>query len=387
MAGIDISKKKKIGFVCSGGAVKAAAFHVGVASSLEYLGFRFNGGWGAKNSPELYSFDPSKTIQVYVGSSAGCLVTTYLAQGGGMKELEAIFNSGPKDNDDMPLIKYWEMVAPRFKTATNLFGPENFILNLLKMKKIQSPFSTDGIVRYFDNNIIHTNKFSEIHADLCIVGTDVNTGRKLVFSKYQSAPKDRFAEYRNDVSVTDACAASMSLPPIYQPYPIQLDGVKRDIYDGEIKEPLNVHIASDLDCDLIISSYTHQPVRMSARKGSLSEKGIQAITLQAIYHMIERKIQSARGYRREEKQLVDVVKDFFDKHHLGKDLLDTLVEELEARMTFKSHIDYIYIHPKPSDFEMFSLPHFSLNRRKMERIVKKGFLAGYSVLRGLMQDS
>ncbi|NDD92084.1 hypothetical protein EBZ37_08370, partial [bacterium] len=38
---IQIGSKRKIAFVCSGGATKAGAFHLGVALALQEQGFRF----------------------------------------------------------------------------------------------------------------------------------------------------------------------------------------------------------------------------------------------------------------------------------------------------------------------------------------------------------
>src|SRR5262249_49599443 len=121
-------------------------------------------------------------------------------------------------------------------------------------------------------------------------------------------------------------------------------------------------------------------------KGTLADKGIQQITLQAIYQVIEQKIQSSRGYRTKEKALIDQVRKFFKEKELPLELCEELVEELEARMSYKSNVDYIYIRPKAGDYDMFSYPHFSLQRNKTEKIVRTGFMAGIAGLRGLRLD-
>src|ERR1700746_1439876 len=80
-----IGPKKKIAFVCSGGAAKAGAFHLGVALALQEQGFRFVGG------PTDAPVEPGPMdIATYVGSSAGSIITTYLAAG---YSLDNIFNS------------------------------------------------------------------------------------------------------------------------------------------------------------------------------------------------------------------------------------------------------------------------------------------------------
>lgn len=375
MVPIDLKQKKKIGLVCSGGAVKAAAFHVGVAMALERRGFSFVGGiLGEQKNNEVRTNDNSHLIQTYVGSSAGSLVSTFLAQGGKLKDLESsFFENSPAGS--IPAMKYWEMIFPRVKGKNDFLSPDNFIFRMFKLKTFQSPFSTHGISRYLKNYVIKSDKFSDLEADLFVVATEVNQSRKTIFGKYLAAPTVPYTEYRNDVAISDACAASMAFPPLYHPYSIQIEGQKRDYFDGEIREPLSSHIARDVGCDLIICSYTHQPLRMHASQGSLADKGIQEVFLQAIYQSIEQKIQVSRGYRDKEKGLIDQVRKFFIRENLSKDLCEKLIEELQARMTYKANVDYIYIRPRPSDYEMFSLPHFSLNKTITEKIARKGFLA------------
>ena len=72
---IKIGPKKKIAFVCSGGATKAGAFHLGVALALQEQGFKFLGGTRA--STEIHSTPDPMEISTYVGSSAGSIISTY----------------------------------------------------------------------------------------------------------------------------------------------------------------------------------------------------------------------------------------------------------------------------------------------------------------------
>jgi len=384
MPSIDISSKKKIALVCSGGAVKAAAFHAGVVMALQDAGFRFLGGTREDNDETVIQ-DPKRLIRVYVGSSAGSLMSTFLAQGGKIKDILAGFMREPSAQG-IPGLKYWEMLYPRVRSKSEMFSFDNFILSMFRNKSIQSPFSTHGIAKYLSSHVIKTEKFSELEADLFIVATELNQPKKVVFGKYCSAPFDPHLEYRNDVAISDACAGSMAIPPIYHPYSIQINGEKREYFDGEIREPLSSHIARDIGCDLIICSYTHQPARVALEKGSIADRGVQEIALQAIYQMIEQKIQLSRGTRRREKGLIDSVRKFFKEKELPESLCEELIEELEARMTYKSNVDYLYIRPRPTDYEMFLLPHFSLGRKHTERIVKKGYLSAATSLRSLKTE-
>lgn len=382
---LKLSQKKKVAFVCSGGAVKAAAFHVGVALALEQKGFRFLGGTSEGRSEEG-PYNPSKTVQTYVGSSAGSLVATFLAQGGKLKDLVASFRENP-NSEGVPDIKYWEMLFPRIRSPLELLSFDNFFFNMIRKAKVQSPFGTEGIARYLRNHIIQTDRFSELEADLFVVATELHQSKKVVFGKYKSAIREKFLEYRNDVGVCDAAAASMALPPIYHPYRIQVDGRERDYYDGEILEPLSNHVARDSGADLIICSYTHQPLNIPQGRMSQGEWGVHTVTLQALYQVIEQKIIRSRGARLKERALLDYVRKFFKENNLDAKLGDELIGKLEARMSYKSDVDYVYIHPRPTDIEMFALPSFSLNRRKTEGIVRRGFVAGLSALRHINMES
>ena len=120
---------------------------------------------------------------------------------------------------------------------------------------------------------------------------------------------------------------------------------------------------------------------------SLADKGVHQVTLQAIYQSIEEKIRSARGTRKREKALLDMIRKFFIEKGLSNELRDELAAMVEERMSYKENVDYIYIHPKPTDLEMFTMPHFSLKRNHTELIVKRGFSAGRYALKGFQDDS
>src|ERR1700739_2183148 len=118
---IRIGPKRKIAFVCSGGATKAGAFHLGVALALQEQGFRFYGGLQPADASKIRLPGPME-ISTYIGSSAGSIISTYLAAG---YSLENIFNSflsrrpdGPHDPIDtypkeLPKLTYQKMFKLR----------------------------------------------------------------------------------------------------------------------------------------------------------------------------------------------------------------------------------------------------------------------------------
>src|SRR5947209_5838787 len=91
--------------------------------------------------------------------------------------------------------------------------------NLFKWKwlKWSGLFSTSGIEKYLREDVLPSNDFQSLEPDLFIVATQLNHSRKVVFGKYKYTPEDKTTIYMNDVSVSNACAASTALPPIFAP--------------------------------------------------------------------------------------------------------------------------------------------------------------------------
>jgi predicted acylesterase/phospholipase RssA len=398
---ILIPKKKKIALICSGGAAKAGAFHLGALLALQEKGFKFKGGLKSENQENTrlsMSDSAGREISVYVGSSAGSLICTYLAAG---HSIETIIDSfigrqkKPSSLNQKPIkpFTYKNMFSLRKEilqnsllhsiqniSIKNFFGSftkttyENFFN--LKWLKISGFFSTQGIEKYVREEILTDNNFSSYESDLFIVATQLNHSRKVVFGKYNYSPPsdDNSVIYLNDVSISKAVAASTALPPIYAPYSIVHENGKRLYYfDGEIRDTLSTHVGFDAGADLIISSYTHQPYHYIREIGSLHEHGLPSILVQALYLLIERRIQAARFEKERAKAALEATYDFFKQNNLPEDLAYKLIDILERKLSYKKNVDYIYIHPKASDHQMFFGDNFNLNLKTMSEYVKIGF--------------
>src|SRR5690349_19145485 len=87
-----LSEKKRIALVLSGGGIKAAAFHLGVCLALREKGFSFAGG-SHEDVQMKYSND-RLTFKVYVGSSAGSVISTFLAAGYSIEAIIDAFERG-----------------------------------------------------------------------------------------------------------------------------------------------------------------------------------------------------------------------------------------------------------------------------------------------------
>lgn len=400
---IKIGPKKKISFVCSGGANKAGAFHLGVALALQEQGFKFCGGIA---TDRVQSTEPQPMeISTYVGSSAGSIIAAYLASG---YSLDNIFNSylGNKVSEEemrtytpklLPRMTYQKMFNFRqfltvdqigqlrqFRSALfHLFEGNWDALIELKWLKMTGIFSTSGIEQYMRTEVLPSNSFKHFIPDLFIIATQLNHSRKVVFgSKIFNPPaEDQTCLYDTDTLVSDACAASTALPLIFSPYGIKKGNQTIHYIDGEIRDTLSSHVAADAGADLIIASYTHQPYHFHTDIGSLTQYGISAIVIQSIYLLIEQKIKNHIYNREANRRAIDAVSKYCKSVDISEKHRHHICTLLESKLNYRSNVDYIYINPRPNDSKLFLAEHFSFSPKKMKEIVRSGFRAAIDTLR------
>ncbi len=398
---IQIGPKKKISFICSGGATKAGAFHLGVALALQERGFHFSGGLTVPGVAPRPS-EPME-ISTFVGSSAGSVISSYLAAG---YSLENIFNSfigrkptNPRDATPkiLPKLAYPTMLKLRpglareqlsqlalVKTITQAIIQGNFE-SILQLKWIKATglFTTAGLEQFLREEVLPSNRFQDYASDLFIVATQLNHSRKIVFGKYSFNPPahDLTCQYDNNVSISQACAASSSLPFVYSPYAIK-NNSGEDIHyvDGEIRDTLSTHVAIDAGCDLNFASYTHQPYHWQKEIGSLTSHGLPAIIIQSIYLVIQQKVDQYIHNKETQRSAINAVEKYCKQVGLAEEHTYRILGILESELHHRRDVDTIYFHPSPEDTKMFFGEHFSLSPKKLSDLVRSGFKAAINTL-------
>lgn len=399
-----IQEKKNLALVLSGGGVKAAAFHIGVCLALKEKGFRFAGG-----SPDhvkgLFPED-SMTFKTYVGSSAGAVVSSFLAAGHDVDSVVEAFLRGSEDEHSfkgrpspnavaqtLPPLTYRDIFSLNVKSS----NPAKLLSHFIKKKpwisgglevlfkrgfKVNGLFTTKNIEAYLRQHCHPENTFDSLGVKLYIVATQLNHSRKVVFGKFETPTKDEHVQYSNQASVSEAVAASASLPPFFSPYPIH-DELGREIYyfDGEIRDTLSTHVAVDHGADLVIASYSMKPYHYNEEIGSLHEFGMPVIFNQALYQVIEQKIRNNIKFHRNTRQLINAVDGYLREAQIAEEHREKLIEILVSRTDYKPNVDYLYIHPASEDYEFFFADHFSLNPAILSRIVRTGFKSAMHTLR------
>ncbi|NDC24130.1 MAG: patatin-like phospholipase family protein, partial [Proteobacteria bacterium] len=368
----------KVGLVCSGGATKAAAFHIGVCLALRDKGFSFVGGKAENPSPiNSIPYPPPKyhpqQISTYVGSSAGSLITTLLASGIPVESLINSFTSDinfkiPGEFAEIPKIQYRDMLKinwPRPSAILKSFKQSPLLgrtLESIVLKNLRLPglFSTAGIAKYLQDHVLPTPYFHELKADLFVVGTQLDHSRKIIFGRYSTEKTyDEYSQYASNATIFDAVGASLSLPPIFAPYKVKHGPDKTRYYiDGEIRETLSTHVAKENGCDLLICSYTHQPYHYRDEIGSLVHYGMPAIVIQALYQAIEQKVYAARRAHENKSIVLQTVREFFAEKKYPAEDMQELLKILAERIDFKGRLNYIFIHPEAKDKQMFFGDHF-----------------------------
>ncbi|NJM10053.1 MAG: patatin-like phospholipase family protein, partial [Bdellovibrionaceae bacterium] len=186
----------------SGGGVKAAAFHIGVCLALREKGFLFAGGTDPKEKAEFEG--RPLTFNIYVGSSAGSVVATFLAAGHPLDAIIDAFTRGTglasltrkkTENSYLKPITYRDIFAlnmgaahparllPRiFRKRLNVSG--SFEASIKEVFTVNGVFSTRNLEKYIRQNVFPENDFKKLSAQLFIVATQLNHSRKVVFGPY-----------------------------------------------------------------------------------------------------------------------------------------------------------------------------------------------------------
>jgi predicted acylesterase/phospholipase RssA len=378
---IESLKNKKIALVLSGGMVKAAAWHLGVVLALEELGFSLKSNKSSDSAVNKRSLE----ISTYVGSSAGAMISIYLASGYTPQE---IINStlGLSKGGSLSKITYKDIFY--FKKnkirpiKSDLYHPLDDFPSILKhtlkpFLSFSGFFSIEGVKNYLLENVLENDRFDAFNADLFIVATQLDHSRKVIFSKYNypNPSHDNTATYYSNCPVSDAAAASMSVPPFYSPYPIMNDVTKQvDYYiDGEIRETLSTHVAEDNNCDVIISSWTHTPYHFHDEVGSLVNYGLPTIMVQSIYLMIQKKIIERRANRATARDIINTVNEYLLHEKISNKHRREVISILEKKLNFNPSSQFIDIYPDHHDYKLFFANSFSLNPKVSSHAVKMGY--------------
>jgi predicted acylesterase/phospholipase RssA len=311
-------KHNKIALVLAGGGLTGAVYEIGALRAID----------------DLLVDRTVNDFDIFVGTSAGALVTSFIANGVSPEEMLAsldgsdkeilpikrshVFSLNPRNyfewglrlpgklagawshylhniNDMTFFDLIWTMTEALPSGLYSSLGLENFVRTSLKSRKLP-------------------NRFDQLERELYIIATDLDNGERAVFGP----------GYNQDVPISMAVAASSALPLIYQPVKIG----NNEYVDGALRGNASLDLAIERGATLVVCINPMVPFDNTNRSqipflgpdgGMLGEKGVQSIANQSL------RIFTHAGLHYHIKQL---------------------------RRTHPE-VDIILIEPQPDDYQMF----------------------------------
>lgn len=345
--------------------MKAYAFHVGVLRALEDCGFR-RVMWNDPPPPTSLSPTDPIPISTYVGSSAGACVAGAAIFLETIDELEAVIGLRKRRGPVVDLRR-----LARKPTPTWPFWR-------------MSGFSSASGMEKFIKETARCQDFTRITPEVFVVATQLNSRRKVVFGPRDSGAYQDYnpdIAYYNDVPISEAIAASMSVPGLFQPYPIlnRQSGETIEYIDGEVRETLSAHIASNAGVDLAIVSNTWVPYQFQPEIGTISKRGMISVLFQALNQIMEQKITSYRDQNKRAQMTLDFLRLKGKNLGLTPDQLNELLGGA-ARTLHYHPVEEIQIEPGPEDTKFNWISPWTFRKHELQFAVDTGYRRAFRAI-------
>jgi predicted acylesterase/phospholipase RssA len=271
--------RDKIALVLAGGGLTGAVYEIGALRAMD----------------DLLMDRTVNDFDIYVGTSAGAIVSSLLANGLSPEEMmQSIAHDHPDipplSHDDLFRFDPQDLVRLGFKFP-RLFANawRHYFRNLNDMNLFDLVFSLSdslpaglysnaSLESYMRRNLKTlglSNKFAELERELYIIATNLDSGQRTVFSH----------EHHAEVPISKAVAASTALPVFYKPVRIG----KHDYLDGGLRGNASLDVAIEHGATLVVCINPIVPYDNSdlvsipflgKDGGNLSDKGFTTIASQ-----------------------------------------------------------------------------------------------------------
>jgi predicted acylesterase/phospholipase RssA len=273
------NQPSKTALVLAGGGLTGAVYEIGALRAID----------------DMLVGRTVNDFDIYVGTSAGALVTSLLANGLSPEEmLRSIANDHPHippvSRDELFHFNYADLLRLGLKIPQTVVSAWTHYLRHLDDMTIfdllwslsealpSGAFDNLALERYLRRVLTgggRTNDFRKLKRDLHIIATDLDSGRREVFGHDSHA----------NVPISLAVAASTALPVLYKP--VRIGG--RDYLDGGLRGNASLDLAIEHGATLVLCINPLVPYDNSdlssipflgADGGHLSAKGFTAIASQ-----------------------------------------------------------------------------------------------------------
>jgi predicted acylesterase/phospholipase RssA len=288
--------RKKIGLACAGGGIEGCIYEIGALCALD----------------EVIEGAEAHRLDVYVGVSAGALVTACLANGISARTMSrAIISRAPDpDLNFSPETLFSPAVGEFARRLAAL--PKALASSMLEYLRSPLDLSPLGVlyglgsvvpVGLFDNAPLEqylarvfasegcTNDFRELDAMLRVVAVNVDTADVVTFGDEATA----------HIPISRAVQASTALPGLY--VPVEIDGAY--YIDGVARRTVHASVALNEGTDLLLCINPLVPVNTAAeaatpggRTGSIVQRGLPPVLAQSFRTIVHSRMRTGfRSYR------------------------------------------------------------------------------------------
>lgn len=200
---------------------------------------------------------------IYVGASAGALVSATYGQGIPLDELLDAYRLPWKRKTRGPFLHEETFFgAPRFG---DLFDPGYLFSGV---------FSIDRLERFLRKKLPE-NDFRRVPATILVTACDIDGRGRAVFGR----------GHRDDVPISQAAAASCCVPGLFRPY--RIGG--RYYLDGEVVRTLSADLAVEAGADVVIVSNIYRPLVTRTDRPSVARRGVVKVINQSLSIILDEK--------------------------------------------------------------------------------------------------
>ena len=302
-------RPSKTALVLGGGGFTGAVYEIGALRALDLL---------TVNST-VTDFD------IYVGTSAGALVGSMVANGISPDEMMRVIDEHPESEFDG--VGLATVLRPNYRgyvdtlarlplktvSALRTILPRLNEISMVDLGMILAEalptglYSTAGVGDYVESTMAadasRTNDFKQLARELYLVATDLDTAERVIFGP----------GHRDEYPISKAVECSTALPVVYRP--VELEG--RHLIDGGIQSTTNIDIAVDQGAELVVvvnplvpyvNDFTRGiPTLTGTRARRVSDLGLPAIAHQTFKLIAHSRLHLMVAQWREKYPGVDII--------------------------------------------------------------------------------
>ena len=275
------NKENKTALVLAGGGIAGAVYELGALRAIDDLMVDLT----------VNDFD------IYVGTSAGAIVASglvnQLTPQQMLQSIEGVKTAVPsikrtdlfKFDARAILSRMWQMPRKLSNTAIHYANyPKDFnLVDLLWELSNTLPSALydgaalEGYTRRLLNHSGIANQFRALEKELYIIATSLETGKRVVFGEPQN----------QDLTISEAVAASSAMPLLYKPVRIRDD----EYLDGGLGGNASIDIAIEHGAKLVVCvnplvPYDNKSRFWEDKRNFVSDEGMQAVLGQVFRIML-----------------------------------------------------------------------------------------------------